>query len=166
MKNKMHSVLSTTEGRFDEFMQWIPDDRLSVSRFIQHGASMIGNDDVATLDAVLPDLLERAAILASSQPREAACLECLIRAYAAGAGALPASVRREVAFALLYCEKFESVRPEYAEVVGLLEGRAVLEIVFLRNIKALGPMASRVNMKLRSLAPSRGRAFIGELQPV
>ena len=117
------------------YMNCHAEEGLDLDRYVEHGSRLLTAPEAASLTDGLDDLHRKIAILKLEGPKLADQLELLADFHLENPPGLPAQVRTETIFALLYVIKDLDLVPDDEPDVGYLDDAAVVESVLARHAK-------------------------------
>jgi uncharacterized membrane protein YkvA (DUF1232 family) len=115
------------------YMNCSAEEGLDLDRFVEHGSRILTVAEIAGLTDGLDDLQGKIATLKVEHSKLAGQLELLADFYRENPPGLPAQVRTETIFALLYALKDVDLVPDNEPGVGYLDDAAVAESVLARH---------------------------------
>lgn len=115
------------------YMNCNAEEGYDLDRFVEHGSRLLTHAETASLTDGLGELQRKIATLKAGHSRLAGQLELLVDFYQEHPPGLPAQVRTETIFALLYAANDEDLVPDHEPGVGYLDDAGVAESVLARH---------------------------------
>ena len=109
------------------------EEGYDLDRFVEHGSRLLTPAETASLKDGLEALRHKISTLKAEHSRLAGQLELLLDFYLENPPGLPAQVRTETIFALLYAVNDADLVPDHEPVVGYLDDAGVAESVLARH---------------------------------
>lgn len=138
-------------------MIYVSEEGIDLDRFVEQGGRLIGVQNMVALAGIPPALQEKIVTLSETHPRLARQLKFLEEIVGADAVQLPALVRREAAFALVYAASEQDLIPDTAPGTGYVDDEAVTEAVLSRHAATFARYCAADGLEWTSLSPEGAR---------
>jgi uncharacterized membrane protein YkvA (DUF1232 family) len=131
------ALQSNGSALLDSFMIYLPEGGLDFERFVEQGGHLVGRERIEMLMEDLLGLNEKVEELRTAFPRLSGQVELLADFVVQSGPNIPARVRNEAIFALIYCAKDCDLIPDWLPGIGFSDDAIVAELVLRRNAELL-----------------------------